>query len=343
MAAAKDRLAVGPLSAAPGTAVTGLVRIGELADGVTPIQVPLVLVNGALEGPTIYLHAGSHGQETPYAVAMMARLRRTIDPGRLRGAIVAVPVANLLAHQFATRVPPPYAAREGVAFAGDLHKLWPGDPAGSMTQRIADFLWREAVSRATCAIDFHAVGEPGIPFLFLYRGGRRDCEGSEVWARACELASAFGFTAIATAPNPLTLGGSCLDAGKPCFMVEMTRGRNLDDSTVDAALRGTLNVLKRLGMVDGDPEPQAGFPVLPGLRRALPTLRAGRGGFVRFEAPCGEWLPSGTVVARICDVFGEELEAVAMPTDGYVMTYPAMSWVANQAVATGDLIADVFI
>jgi hypothetical protein len=35
-------------------------------------------------------------------------------------------LANLLAHQAATRVPPHYAAREGVAFAGDLHKRGPG-------------------------------------------------------------------------------------------------------------------------------------------------------------------------------------------------------------------------
>jgi hypothetical protein len=36
----------------------------------------------------------------------------------LRGAIIAVPVANLLAHQFATRVAPHYAAREGVVRFG---------------------------------------------------------------------------------------------------------------------------------------------------------------------------------------------------------------------------------
>jgi hypothetical protein len=53
-------------------------------------------------------------------------------------------------------------------------------------------------------------------------------------------------------------------------------------------------------------------------------------------------VPAGTVIARIRDVFGIELEAVAMPADGYVMTFPALSWVGNQAVATGDLVADIF-
>jgi len=31
-----------------------------------------------------------------------------------------------------------------------------------------------------------------------------------------------------------------------------------------------------------------------------------------------------------------------MPADGYVMTFPPQSWVGNQSVATGDLVADIF-
>src|SRR4029077_6743515 len=101
-----------------------------------PVQVPVVIINGSDDGPVVYLHAGSHGQETIYSVEMLRRLRAELDRAQLKGAVIAVPIANLLAHQFAMRVPPHYAAREGVAFAGDLHKLWPGDPHGSMTQRI---------------------------------------------------------------------------------------------------------------------------------------------------------------------------------------------------------------
>ena len=33
---------------------------------------------------------------------------------------------------------------------------------------------------------------------------------------------------------------------------------------------------------------------------------------------------------------------IAMPADGYVMTFPPQSWVGHQAVATGDLVADIF-
>ncbi len=335
-------VSVGPVHATSGSGATGLVSIGELADGVTKVQVPITIINGREDGPALYLHAGSHGQETIHATEMLRRLRAELDSSRLKGAVIAVPMANLLAHQFATRIPPHYAAREGVAFAGDLHKLWPGDAKGSLTQRIAHFLWTQAVQQCDCAIDLHAVGEPGMAFNFMYRGGKHDALGAPAWKRSLEMARAFGLTVVTTAPNPLTLAGACLDAGKPAFMVEMTKARTFDETVVAGTLRGTRNVLVHLGMLDGTIEPQRDFLVLPGTHAAMPTLRAERGGLIRFEVECGVFLRAGTVIARIRDVFGVELEAIAMPADGYVMTFPALSWVGNQAVATGDLVADIF-
>ena len=332
----------GPLEAASGSVASGFASVGELADGITPVQVPIVIVNGRDDGPVVYLHAGSHGQETIYSIETLRRLRTELDPARLAGAVIAVPLANLIAHQFATRVAPHYAAREGVAFAGDIHKLWPGDPKGSMTQRIVDLLWTQIVAQSDCAIDLHAVGEPGIAFTFMYRGGKRDALGTPAWEKTLDLARAFGVTLVTTAPNPLTLAGACLDAGKPAFMIEMTKSRMLDEQTVGGALRGIRNVLIHLGMLEGTIEPQRDFLVVPGVHPALPTIRAERGGLIRFEVECGTFLKAGTVIARTRDLFGKEVEAIAMPADGYVMTFPPQSWVGNQAVATGDLVADIF-
>jgi predicted deacylase len=304
--------------------------------------VPVWIVNGKSDGPIVYLHAGAHGQETNYAVEMLHRLRRALDPARLKGAVIAVPLANILAHQFATRVAPHYAAREGVAFAGDLHKLFPGDPRGSITQRIAHFIWTEIVRQCDAAVDLHAVGHPGMPFCFMYRGGKQEAVGTPLWEKSLVMARAFGLTVITTGPNPLCLAGACLDAGKPAFMVEMAMARVLDETTVVAALRGTRNVLIQLGIIEGAIEKQTDVFVLPTEHRTLPTIRAERGGFITFEVACGAFLKAGTIIARTRDVFGREVEAIAMPSDGYVMTFPPLSWVGNQSVATGDLVADIF-
>jgi len=334
-------LKVGPVEAASGETVKAVAPIGHLADGITPVQIPIVIVNGREDGPVLYLQAGAHGQESVYAIEALRRLWAALDPAQLRGAVIAVPLANPLAHHAATRVAPQMAAREGVAFAGDLQNLWPGDPRGSLTQRIAYFLSTRILRQCDCALDLHAVGEPGMAFTFLIQGGRQDAAGMPAWERTLDLARAFGLTIVTTPRNPATLVGQCLDAGKPAFMVEMVAARVLSEAGIAAALRGIGNVMIRLGMTGGAIEPQSGMAALPGPLRTAAAMRAQHGGIIRYEAGCGTWLRSGTVIARICDVFGTEVEVIAMPVDGYVMTFPPLSWVGTQSVATGDLVADI--
>ena len=334
---------VGAIKAEPGRIAKGLLHVGELSDGCSAVTVPVIIMNGRHDGPLLYLHAGAHGQETVYAVEFLRRLLLAeLKPEDLRGAIVAVPTANVLAHQAACRVSPQYAAREGVPYGGDLHKVWPGDANGSMTQRIAHALWTLIVSRCDFAIDYHSVSLPGIAFSFMYRGGRCDATGAPQWQRSLQMARAFGVTIVTTAPNLLTLAGACLDAGKPAFMLEMPAPRMLDERVVAVAIRGTRNVLVDLGMIDGEILPQSDILVIPGERPALPSVRANRGGIIMFEAECGKFLPAGTVIARTFNVLGDEVEVIYMPSDGYVMTYPPLSWVGNQSVASGDFVADIF-
>jgi uncharacterized protein len=316
--------------------------VGELADGMSQVRVPVWTMRGAIDGPVLYLHSGAHGQETVYSFEALRRLFGAVDPKRLRGTLIAVPIANPLAHLAGSRLSPQYGAREGIAFAGDLHKVWPGDEAGSITQRIAAVLWRDLVSLADAVVDYHAVSLPGMPFAFMYRGGKSDVAATPVWHESLALAGAFGFTTIETAPNPLTLTGACLDVGKPAFMVEMPAARVVEEPVVAATLRGTMNVLRHLGMLTGPLEAQQGFPILAGLRRALPSIRATRGGIISFASACGEQLQQGAVIARIHDALGVMVEEIRMPQSGYVMTYPALSWVGTHSVASGDYAADIF-
>jgi predicted deacylase len=341
----KETLRVGAIEAAPGQICRGLLPVGELADGCTLIQIPVVLVNGAEAGPVVYLHAGSHGQETAYAIEMMRRLvREDVEPRSLRGGIILVPAANLLAHQSGNRIAPHYGSREGGPFGGDMHKLWPGDASGSITQRLAAAIWDKIVAQSDLVVDFHTNSNPGIPFVLMYQPSsqpRTDVE-SLAWRRGLELAASFGLTVVLGASTPNTLAGAALLNGRPSMTVEIPSPRMLSQSLVDCARRGTKNLLGQLGLIDAQLEPQSEFPPLPGEHLILPSIRANRGGMVHFEVTPGEYQPAGTVIARIFDVFGDELEAVRMEHDGYVSTYPPLSWAGAQAIATGDYVADCF-
>lgn len=341
----RSTIRVGPIEAGSGAWTKGLLHVGELADGCTPIQIPVVIVNGVEDGPIVYLHAGSHGQETIYAIETFRRLvREELNPRQMRGAVIIVPAANLLAHHAASRIAPHYGVREGGAFGGDLHKLWPGDASGSITQRVASTIWREIVSQADVVVDYHTNSSPGLPFTLQYRhvappGSPAD---DTVWRRSLELAAVFGLTVVLGAHTPNALTGASMLASKPAVMVEIPTPRVLNESLVACALRGTKNVLAQLGVIEAPIERQDDAVVIPGEHSILPSLRAQRGGVVRYEVPPGVFIAAGTIVARIYDVFGDEVEAVAMTHDGYVSTYPPMSWAGAHAIASGDYVADCF-
>jgi predicted deacylase len=154
------------------------------------------------------------------------------------------------------------------------------------------------------------------------------------------MAEAVGLTRIVTAPAD-TLAGACLDAGKPAIMMELASARMVRESEVDLAVQGTINILSHLGIVEEEKRPVDTL-VIPGIHNSLPALRAARGGIIHYAVEPGVFLRAGTVIARVYDVFGSQLEAITMAQDAYVSTFPPMSWVGAQAVASGDFVADLF-
>ena len=336
-------LKVGDVAAEPGQLAYGLLRIGDLADGCSPLHIPVIILNGIHDGPVVYLHAGSHGQEAVYAIEMMRRLARVdLDPTKLRGAIVMVPAANLLAYQAATRISPLYGVREGGPFGGDMHKLWPGDPLGSVTQRLASAIWGSIVSQADFVLDYHTNSVPGFPFALMYQPQARNGPEDEAWQRSLRVAEAFGMTVVVGAHTPNSLSGASMKAGKAAMAIEAPCPRVLDQPMVAAALRGTVNVLVHLGLIEGTLAPQYDIPVLPGEHHILPSIRANRGGVIHYRVEPGVLLQAGTVIASIYDVFGNPVETVRMAQDGYVSTFPPLSWSAAQTVASGEYVADCF-
>jgi predicted deacylase len=339
----KRTFQVGDIEAPSGQLATGLLRVGELADGCSPIHIPVMIINGTDDGPVVYLHGGSHGQETICSIEMMRQLaREELDPAGLCGAVVMVPVANLLAHQAATRIAPQYGVREGGAFGGDMHRLWPGDKDGSLTHRLSHAIWTQIVAQSDVVLDFHTNSSPGLIFVLMHENEEQDEKGRDVWRRTVEIGKAFGVTLAREAPCPTALAGASLAAGKPALTIELAAPRVLNHTMVKAGVIGTKNILVHLGMIDGKIVPQAGIPVLEGNFDNGPSPRANRGGVIHFEAECGVLVKGGAIIARIFDVFGNELEVIRMPKDGYISTFPALSWNGAQAIASGEWVADLF-
>ena len=70
---------------------TRMIEVPAAVDAGT--QIPVTTIHGSEPGPALALIAGNHGYEYPPILALQ-QLPERIDPGKLRGTIVMVHVAN---------------------------------------------------------------------------------------------------------------------------------------------------------------------------------------------------------------------------------------------------------
>jgi predicted deacylase len=316
------------VEASRGTRAEGWLAIGEAASG--PIRVPLVVINGAEDGPTLCLTAGVHATE--YApIAAVMELVQSVDPARLRGAIIAVPVTNMRMFESRTGFTSPL---DGL----NLNKIAPGRHDGSISEVLADVMLREVIGAAGYHIDFHAgdLGEELYPFAGYSLTGRRDLD-----VKGEAMARAFTPRLISLSPPDSTIppfAGSLNYAatrnGVVSILAEAGGNGTLHERDVRVHVEGAGNVMRHLGMIDGSSPPQ-GRRVAA---RDRVIVRAKRAGLLRLTAQIGDEIEAGQELGDIRDVFGTVIERVCATGSGIV----GLIW-AHKVVNTGDPILRYWI
>ena len=328
-------MTVAGLAVPPGTALRHALPLTELADGLQ-VTLPTVLVNGARPGPRVYLGAGIHGDEVG-GVALLARALREVDPRELAGSLVCVLVQNPLALHADHRIPVGHYLKSPLdQMPIDPWSCFPGNPSGPLAEVIAHRLFG-LIGACHWAIDIHTPTRGGryVPIAILPSPAM-----GEAARRAEELAVAFGSGYImkTTAGMYVRDGILCVEAtraGVPAFTFEIGEGGRLEPDLVARGARCVLNALRHLGMVAGAVEPPATTVRL----REFVGLRSTRGGLLYTEATLGAMVRAGDRLARLENVYGEEVEAFVAPADGlFVRTTTLSTVAAGERVATVALL-----
>src|SRR6266566_5096912 len=281
-------------------------------------DVPVIELTGAEGGPRLTVLAGVHGCE--YApMAAVRRWTRALAGRELRGSIRAVPVLNL----------PSFRARTPFLVPDDgknLNRCFPGDPEGTVADRLAHAAFTQLVVGSDALIDVHAgdMVEALEPFA-LYDAGPSE-------ARALELATAYGLGyVIRQEPGPdRAVGGStsaaAAEAGIPAIIAEAGGCGLVEQAAVDAHVRGLDRILAALG-ITGPPPPDAS-PGPAHLRRFL-WLRCADEGWWEPAVGPGEPVARGQVLGTVSSLDGARLlQTITAPAAGvplFVTSSPAVA------------------
>jgi predicted deacylase len=215
-----------------------------------------------------------------------------------------------------------------------MYVSYPGDVDGNTAQVMTHLLYSELVSKADFAIDLHTptVGGRYVPFAFL----PPPTLGAAA-AKTRDMARAFGVDAILSTTNGIYVNEGCMHVvvarrGIPSFGVEMGEGGRLEADLVERGVRGVLNVLRHVGMLDGDPESTPA----PFVMKEFVQVRARRGGLLRTTVRLSEHVRAGQDIATITSPRGELLETVRSPAAGLFVrltTFPS--------VCTGERVGQI--
>src|SRR5262249_11258914 len=131
-----------------GSKATFALPVTTRADG-SRIELPVLALRGASGGKTLLVTAGVHGDEFE-GMAALRQVFEALEPARLSGTFVAVPIAN----------PPAFEAglRTNADDRQDMARVFPGDPAGTVTEQLAHALTQHFIRHADLFCDLHSAG-----------------------------------------------------------------------------------------------------------------------------------------------------------------------------------------
>ncbi len=282
------------------------------------LDVPIVMhrFRSATDGPTITVFGGVHGDELEGVLATSILLERLA--GLQRGEVRVVPRANPSAVAGCNR--------ESIVDGENLARTFPGDPAGSYTERVAHVLTEEAIRGVDGLIDLHSSGyKYAMPFFGGYVSGLSSS------ARSAEMLDWFSPPILwrHDTINPGRSLSAAADLDVPAIYVESSQGGGvLLHAEVMGYVEGVTRVLVGLDML----EPATAEPG-PSVRRFIPggsgntdeSPETVTGGYCLSIAKRGQPVAAGEKLAEIRDADGRLVETIVAPFEGVLMLIRAIA------------------
>ena len=280
----------------------------ELFEGV-PVSTPVLVVNGALPGPTLCLTAAVHGDELN-GIEMVRRVMHDVDPNRLAGSIIGVPIVNVQGFRRGSRYLPDRR---------DLNRYFPGNPDGSAAARIAYSFFTKVVMNCDALVDLHtgSFERANLPQI------RADLRNPDV----VTLTQGFGAMVILhSTPAIGTLRYAATQAGIPAVTLEAGGPSELELSEVKLGVKGIETLVNTLGMVKkrrmwGEPEP---------VYYRSTWVRADNGGILLASVSLGSTVRKGDVLGTITDPMSNARSEIRSPYSGRII-----GMARNQVVMPG--------
>jgi len=251
------------------------------------VMMPISVVRNG-DGPTALLTGANHGDEYEGPVALQA-LAYQLRAEEINGRVIIVPAFNYPAFRAGRRTSP--------IDGGNMNRIFPGRPDGTVTEKIADYFQRTLIPMADLVVDIHAGGKTldFVPFC-----------AAHILPDKQQQAACVATMQAFDAPYSLMLleidsvgmyDTAAEEAGKVFISTELGGGGTSTSGSNRIAHKGIRNVLIHTGILQGELQ-QVGSQFLD-MSADNSTLFSEHDGLVEFCVDLGETVASGDLIARV--------------------------------------------
>ncbi len=242
------------------------------------------------EGPAAILTGANHGDEYEGPIALH-HLANTLDIDRTRGRVIILPMMNYPAFLAATRVSP----IDGL----NMNRIFPGQPKGSITQVIADYITSELLPMCEFVLDIHSGGKT-LEFLPFAAYHELDDPAQQA---ACEAATrAFGapwYLSLVEIDAVGMYDTQAENLGKVFVSTELGGGGTTTTETVEIGKRGVHNFLVHAGILDAKPRSGDTPGVKLDMQQDNAYVFAEHNGLIEPCVDLGDPVKEGDLLARV--------------------------------------------
>ncbi len=259
---------------------------------------PVLVVNGVNTGPTLCLTGAIHGDELN-GIEIVRRAMYDLDPEKLSGRVIGVPIVNLTGFQQGSRYLPDRR---------DLNRYFPGRKEGNLADRVAYSLFENVIRHCDMLVDIHtgSLKRTNLPQL------RADMNNPDV----AEFTRGFDRMAVVhSSGSPGMLRTSAVDAGIRAVTMEAGESLRIQEHQIDAGVNSLNSLMEKHGMISrmfvwGDPEP---------VYYDSTWVRAEHGGILFSEIDLGANVSEGEVLGYVADPITNEQHPIRSTSNGRII------------------------
>jgi len=267
----------------------------------TKINIPVEVIRGKEDGPTLFISAAIHGDEIN-GTEVIKKILQSPLLKKVKGTLILIPVVNIFGFNNKSRYLPDRR---------DLNRCFPGNSTGSLGSRIANIFMKEIVNKCTHGIDLHtgAIHRTNLPQIRAYLDDRE----------TRKIAESFGTSVIV---NSKLRDGSLREAARKkkvsLLLFEGGEALRFENNIIKSGVKGCMAVMREIGIL---PNTLKKAKVAPQAFVAQSSYwaRASHSGSFRTLKKVGDHVKEDEALAVISDTFGERTFEICSKEEGIII------------------------